>query len=93
MNFRRASPLLRAAQIILFDCKSLTVTWNRYVLDSAPEIRNLFAMEILPEELKAKIIKSLNLQDITPAQIDNVRAALWRGAGWNWIRLTRSNSS
>jgi acyl carrier protein len=28
-------------------------------------------MEILPEELKAKIIQSLNLQDITPAQIDN----------------------
>jgi acyl carrier protein len=28
-------------------------------------------MEILPEELKAKIIQSLNLQDIMPAQIDN----------------------
>jgi len=28
-------------------------------------------MEILPEELKAKIIQSLDLQDITPAQIDN----------------------
>jgi acyl carrier protein len=28
-------------------------------------------MEISPEELKAKIIESLNLQDISPAQIDN----------------------
>jgi acyl carrier protein len=28
-------------------------------------------MEILPEELKAKIIQSLNLEDITPDQIDN----------------------
>ena len=28
-------------------------------------------MEISPEELKAKIIESLNLQDITPEQIGN----------------------
>ncbi len=28
-------------------------------------------MQISPEELKAKIIQSLNLQDITPDQIDN----------------------
>ena len=41
------------------------------MLDSAPEISNLFVMEILPEELKTKIIQSLNLQDITPAQIGN----------------------
>lgn len=31
----------------------------------------LFVMENLPDELKAKIIRSLNLQDITPAQINN----------------------
>ncbi|HEY5297494.1 MAG TPA: phosphopantetheine-binding protein [Verrucomicrobiae bacterium] len=28
-------------------------------------------MEISPEELKAKIIESLNLQDVAPEQIDN----------------------
>ncbi len=28
-------------------------------------------MPITPEELKAKIIESLNLQDVTPEQIDN----------------------
>jgi acyl carrier protein len=47
------------------------VTWHRYVLDSAPKIGNLFVMEISPEELKAKIIESLNLQDVTPEQIGN----------------------
>jgi acyl carrier protein len=31
----------------------------------------LIVMPISPDELKAKIIKSLNLQDITPEQIDN----------------------
>ena len=28
-------------------------------------------MQVSPDELKAKIIESLNLQDITPDQIDN----------------------
>jgi len=28
-------------------------------------------MQVSPEELKAKIIESLNLQDISPEQIDN----------------------
>lgn len=48
------------------------MTWNRHVLDSAPEKSEiLFVMENLPDELKAKIIRSLNLQDIAPGQIDN----------------------
>ena len=42
------------------------------MLDFAPKKSEiLFVMENLPEELKAKIIRSLNLQDITPSQIDN----------------------
>jgi len=28
-------------------------------------------MQVSPDELKAKIIESLNLQDVTPDQIDN----------------------
>lgn len=36
-------------------------------------------MQVSPEELKAKIIESLNLQEITPEKIDN--AAPLFGAG------------
>jgi acyl carrier protein len=42
------------------------------MLDFPPENRQTKpTMQVSPDELKVKIIESLNLQDVTPDQIDN----------------------
>src|SRR5262249_1316835 len=50
----------------------MAVTWPLYVLNFSPENRKPKpTMQVSPDELKVKIIESLNLQDVTPDQIDN----------------------
>ena len=61
------------------------MTWKRSVLNCAPE--NLRPKSILTSttELKAKIIESLNLQDVTPAQIDDDAPLFGTGLGLDSI--------
>ncbi|HVU27799.1 MAG TPA: phosphopantetheine-binding protein [Verrucomicrobiae bacterium] len=59
----------RQWEIIYASCGNLTVTWNRSVLDFLPKNRQAKTMQASPEELKSKIIESLNLQDVNPGQI------------------------
>jgi len=61
------------------------VTWQLSVLTSAHCILRSEPMAIVTSELKAKIIESLNLQDITPEQIEDEAPLFGAGLGLDSI--------
>lgn len=63
----------------------MTVTWKRCVLTSAEKILRSEFMAISTTELKSQIIESLNLQDITPEQIDDDAPLFGTGLGLDSI--------